>query len=238
MSDSAGLERGYRRLLSWYPRSFRIRYEQEVLGVLMIGAKENQRRPGLAESVDLLRGALALRLRRPGARPPFPIRAAARLMVVGAVVEAAGWGTYLLTAHSVRSQVLRGEPDAWPAVQGHLTTVQVFAPVAIAFWLWMAWASATGRNWTRVTFTCFLGLLTMSVVFDFAERGGRYFAPDTVVTLAVWSVAVAVTVLLYSRASATFYRRTPGPNGPAKPRHLRQTNTVGSCRGAGEAPAS
>ncbi len=215
MSDFAGLERRYRRLLSWYPRSFRSRYEQEVLGVLMTGAKENQRRPGVAESVDVLRSALVMRLRRAGARPPVTIRAAVQLMLVGAVVGAAAWVTCLLTAHSVQVQVLRGEPGAWPAVQGHLTTVQVFAPAAIVFWLWMAWASAAGQKWVRPTFACFLAVATMSVVFDLAEGGLRYFAPDTFATLAVWSVALAVTILLYSPSSAAFYRRTDqAPNGP------------------------
>jgi hypothetical protein len=56
-----GLERGYRRLLACYPAEHRRAHEQEMLGVLMAGARDGQRRPRLAESADLIRGALRIR---------------------------------------------------------------------------------------------------------------------------------------------------------------------------------
>ena len=62
MSESAGLEGRYRRLLAWYPRSFRREQEGEMLAVLMAGARPGQRRPGLLETADLLRSALGMRL--------------------------------------------------------------------------------------------------------------------------------------------------------------------------------
>jgi hypothetical protein len=46
MTDSAGLERGYRRLLACHPRAFRRENEQETLAVLMDSARDGQRRPG------------------------------------------------------------------------------------------------------------------------------------------------------------------------------------------------
>jgi len=64
MSDPAALERSYRRLLAWYPRGFRREYEQEVLAVLLAGARPGQRRPGLAEAVHLILSGLGARLRR------------------------------------------------------------------------------------------------------------------------------------------------------------------------------
>jgi hypothetical protein len=48
------LEDRYRRLLAWYPRTHRHRYEEEMLAVLLAGARPGQRRPGLAESLDLM----------------------------------------------------------------------------------------------------------------------------------------------------------------------------------------
>ena len=45
MSASAGLERGYRRLLAWYPREFRREHEEEMLAVLMAGAREGRGGP-------------------------------------------------------------------------------------------------------------------------------------------------------------------------------------------------
>ena len=72
MTDQEHLERAYRRRLAWYPREFRDENEQEILAVLMAGAPDGQRRPGLAESADLIRSGLWMRM-----RPSVP-RSAAR----------------------------------------------------------------------------------------------------------------------------------------------------------------
>jgi hypothetical protein len=63
MNDDPNLERRYRRLLAGYPAAFRREYEQEILSVLMAGAKQGQRWPRLAEAADLLRSATFTRLR-------------------------------------------------------------------------------------------------------------------------------------------------------------------------------
>jgi hypothetical protein len=62
MSDSADLERRYRQLLVGYPRAFRLEHEQEILAVLMTGANDGQRRPGLGEAANLIKYALWMRL--------------------------------------------------------------------------------------------------------------------------------------------------------------------------------
>jgi hypothetical protein len=62
MNSSAALERGYRRLLAWYPRPFRAEREDEILAVLMAGAEQGQRRPRLTERVDLIKNAVVMRL--------------------------------------------------------------------------------------------------------------------------------------------------------------------------------
>jgi len=86
MTGQADLERGYRRVLACYPRSFRRESEQEILAVLMASAREGQQRVGLAESADLVRGGLRMRL-RPG--PPRWPSAHLRQEVL-AVLRAAG----------------------------------------------------------------------------------------------------------------------------------------------------
>jgi hypothetical protein len=58
------LEDRYRRLLSWYPADHRLEYEQEMLGVLLTGARPGQTRPSAADVYDLLRGAVRIHLRR------------------------------------------------------------------------------------------------------------------------------------------------------------------------------
>jgi hypothetical protein len=63
MTEPANLERGYRRLMAAYPQSFRREQEEEMLAVLMAGAR-GQRRPSLAETVDVMKSGLGMRLRR------------------------------------------------------------------------------------------------------------------------------------------------------------------------------
>lgn len=60
MSD---LERRYRRLLACYPRDHRARHGEEMLAVLIAGAGDRSR-PDWRESVNLLRAAVLLHLRR------------------------------------------------------------------------------------------------------------------------------------------------------------------------------
>jgi hypothetical protein len=63
MTTADGLEGGYRRLLRWYPPSYRCGHEEEILGVLMAAAQPGQRRPSVRESLDLLWSALKIRMR-------------------------------------------------------------------------------------------------------------------------------------------------------------------------------
>jgi hypothetical protein len=61
---TSSLESRYRWLLGAYPADHRHRHGEEMLGVLMTAARPDQRHPGLAETADLVRGALLVRLRR------------------------------------------------------------------------------------------------------------------------------------------------------------------------------
>jgi len=62
VSDATQLERRYRRLLAFYPKAFRHEHEQEMLAVLIAGAAEGQRRPSLAEAIDLVINAISMRM--------------------------------------------------------------------------------------------------------------------------------------------------------------------------------
>jgi hypothetical protein len=63
MTANLALERRYRRLLGLYPPTYRKEYTEEVLGVLMESAQDGSARPSLADSIDLARGAVAVRVR-------------------------------------------------------------------------------------------------------------------------------------------------------------------------------
>ena len=89
MTDRAKLERGYWRLLGWYPRAFRREYGPEIVAVLLACARAGQRRPGVAEPADLIRSGLRMRLRPGVPRPARTVRAAIGLMYAGAAVSTA-----------------------------------------------------------------------------------------------------------------------------------------------------
>jgi hypothetical protein len=59
------LERWYRRLLACYPRRFRDELGEEMITVLLAGARPGQRHPGLIETADMAGSGLLMRL-RPG----------------------------------------------------------------------------------------------------------------------------------------------------------------------------
>jgi hypothetical protein len=115
VTASTDLERRYRRLLALYPRAFRREHEQEMLSVLLAGAAEGQRRPRLAEAVDLLANAILMRvlvltLIKPSAweyrhaRVMVPVRVMIGiwLIVLTAIFYGSGrggwWGLLLLPA--------------------------------------------------------------------------------------------------------------------------------------------
>ncbi len=96
MSDSSPLERGYRRVLACYPKAFRRESEDEILAVLLATAHEGQRRVGVAESADLIMGAVRMHLGM--SRSPRPVRDAVRHMYAGAVLTLAALVTVLVTS--------------------------------------------------------------------------------------------------------------------------------------------
>src|SRR6202035_98778 len=71
----AELEQRYRRLLRLYPRDFRARRTDEMIGVLMASAADGQNRPARGDVSDIVRGSLLARLRGPRGGWPFALSA-------------------------------------------------------------------------------------------------------------------------------------------------------------------
>lgn len=63
MSDIAALERRYRRMLIWFPAEHRRIYGEEMIGVLLASASDDENRPGLADMTDIALWGLRTRLR-------------------------------------------------------------------------------------------------------------------------------------------------------------------------------
>jgi hypothetical protein len=202
MTDTADLERGYRRWVRWYPKAFRREHEAEILAVLLAGARAGQRRPAPMECVDLLRGALWMRL---GPRVPRSNRAAfvaVKLMCVGAVVELAAAITVLVTIGDVRSNVVETSPDLtegeWHAiVAGRLEPVAVAAGIAVGFWLWTAWGIGRGHRWTRIAFASFFALNTVGLLRGLIQGSAVYAKPDLAIGSVLWLVELAAVAHIF-----------------------------------------
>jgi hypothetical protein len=173
VTGSPELERGYRRVLACYPKAFRRESEDEMVAVLLATAGEGQRRVGLAESADLIVGALRMHFGM--TRTPRPVRNAVRLMCAGAVLTMADAVIILVTLGGVRSAAVHDlAARQWPGVM--LTQVGPWlasAPVGAGVWLWLAWANGRGYHWARPAFVAFFGLLTTVVFFGLGEGGGE-----------------------------------------------------------------
>ncbi len=202
MTEAAGLERGYRRWLRWYPKAFRHEHETEILDVLLAGAREGQRRPELIECLDLMGGALRMHLRPRVPRSDRSVFAAVRLMYIGAVVELATAITIVATIGDVKANVVARNPGLtdveWHAVvASRFEPLEVAAGIAVGFWLWMAWALGRGHRWARIVFAIFFGLNTLSLLDGLARGSAVYARADLAIGMGLWLVELATTALIF-----------------------------------------
>jgi hypothetical protein len=229
MTDQEHLERAYRRLLAWYPREFRRENEQEILAVLMADAPDGQRRPGLAESADLIRSGLWLRLRPSVPRSARTVRAAVKLMYVGAAISTVNLILLLALIADIKTYhaILGYHLTAAQVSQlhtGFITTCILLDLVPIAMWLWMARACGRGRNWARIVSTVLFGAATLNLTsaFSWLPPGIHLtFVPmiyGPTLPVLYWLVGLAVVWLLWRPASRAFFR----PPGTTQAQHQAQ----------------
>jgi hypothetical protein len=199
------LERRYRRLLAWYPGSFRADSEEEVLAVLLATAAEGQTRVGWSDAWDLVRGAVRMRL-WPAAARPRAVRAAVKLMLAGAAAELAAVITVVVTAGAVRAAVAAHDPAVVPAVTVHLIAEMALLPLAVGMWLWLAWANGRGEDWARLLSLSGFGLTSMGLVTTLAEGAAPFARADLIAGGAVWVIGLASVVLIFTPAAGRYYR--------------------------------
>lgn len=209
MSEAIALERGYRRLVACYPRSFRQDNEEEILTVLMATAREGQQRPRIGESWDLLKGALRMRMNM--SRTPRTILAAVRLMYAGAVAELAVLISFALTAYSSRADFIARNPHATAGtlsyINAHIVLDWFAIPVAIVFWVWMARANGRGYDWARLVSVACFALNTISLIIALSQ-GVTAYAPVLVIASAVaWVIGLAAIALLFCKPSWRYYEQ-------------------------------
>jgi hypothetical protein len=221
-SSSAQLERAYRRLIEFYPRSFRHENTEEIIAVLLATAREDQRRPSIAEASDLLRGALRMRLGLSNC--PRTVLYAVRLMYAGALAEVAVLVTLLVSVGRIESSAQamavraigpqaasaaarQALANVGPTISVVLTAEVVITLFAIAGWLLLAWANGKGFPFARVAavILCafYTALLSMGLV-----NGSAALAPVPVIAAGVAGViGVATVILLVMKQSWPYYER-------------------------------
>ena len=209
MTGSPQLERRYRRVLACYPKAFRRESGDEILAVLLATAAEGQRRAGLAESADLLMGAVRMHLGL--SRSPRPVRNAVRLMCAGAVLTLAALVTVLVTLGGVRSAAAHDlAAGQWPTVM--FTQVGFWlasAPIGAGVWLWLAWANGRGYHWARPAFVAFFCVLTIVPLFGGGEDALPYTWADLIAAAVLWLVGLATMVLIFSETASPYYQQEP-----------------------------
>jgi len=210
ISESASLERGYRRLLAFYPRWFRRESEDEILAVLMACAQDEQTRPSFEATADLLKGAARMRLRpRPG--QPRAVFAAVRLMCLGALAELGALLTIIVTAASVAAAGARSHPASAHTAGLHILADLILVPAAIAAWLLLARGVSRRSDPARIGLAAFFGLITMNMLAmlsaGFAHDATAAFAAGAV----VWLISFVSLALVFTPASNRYFRRVATP---------------------------
>jgi hypothetical protein len=215
ISEPARLERRYRWLLACYPRAYRRENEEEILAVLLACARDGQRRPGLADSADLVKAALRMRL-WPAARTPRSVRTAVRLMCAGVAAELACVIITVATTGSVESAYARRNPP-WAAAAVHhdvtvaLVKYEVGGAIAIGVCLLLAWALVRGRDLARFAVAAVF-VADCLAQFRLISQDAVVCAPaDIAAAAVVWLLILAASVLLFTGAANRYYRPKPRP---------------------------
>jgi hypothetical protein len=203
------LERRYRRLLAWYPKDHRARHEEEMLAVLLAASAPGQSRPGGREAFDLVRGGLAIRLRRfppPGSRRHW--RAAAGLAALLAPFTLFGAGLFRAAGYAGRF--------AFDMALPQLVYALPYGLVVLLAWLGRRWAAiacawAMAALETAETVTRMLSLPEgTTMVGDVLLVSGR---PFIAVNMLLSALPACVCAAMLTLAPS------PGP-GPVASRHL------------------
>jgi hypothetical protein len=192
------LERAYRRLLRWYPAAHRARHADEMLGVLMDGARPGQRRPARADAANLIGAGLRIRLRAATTGSAGLWRDA--LSRAGRLLPLA-WAVLVL-AFAVPGMVANWMVDGIAPVQSPaelLAVAQAYLPlvvVAVTVLLGRRWLALAAIGATVILNADLLGLVNL---WD--------FRPNDAAELAVLGIAALALIVAPGRAGPQLARK-------------------------------
>jgi len=212
MTGQAQLERRYRRLMACYPRAFLEEHADEMLVVLLATARPGQRRPGLADSANLIANAVQIRLRPATPRSRPTVFWAVRLMAFCALLELGALAMVLATRGDLSSTIARHFP-AYSAshvdtlVNGHVLSVAIGAPIVAIAWLWLAWANDRGHRSARALFGVLFALTSVSLLVAVSQQAATLAPADLISGAVLWLVALVALALILNPASECHYAR-------------------------------
>ena len=185
MTAAPALEGRYRRLLRMYPAAHRRKHQEEMLGVLMTGARAGQHRPGLGDTANLVWGALLIRLRpaRPGTAWPLWRDA---LAVVSVLLPVAFLATQIF---SISSQLT-------PQPETHTAWVAFLQEMLVSAGAWVLLTALVLLRLRRIAILATTGLLIWFLV---ATAGAPYWLGiDPGVMLTATALGLELAALLAS----------------------------------------
>lgn len=209
---STDLERRYRRLLLAYPASHRASHGEEMLGVLLDSAGPRTR-PALADTADLIRGGVSVRLRRAdtaGWGDAVAVIAVVTSMLV-CTLAPMGLGFYLFSENAPRYGSLA--LMAWPlaVLAGLLGQRRTAAGLGIAATLALV---ATGAaSWMDCPWIALATLASAATGAADPRRGWRALGWARAVMLAAGCGLLSGFLLLYATTQSNPWRTAnlPGP---------------------------
>ena len=144
-------------------------------------------------------------------RPPMPssVQTAVRLMYAGAVLTAIELIGYLATIGGLRNAIHQAFPK-YSAARVHQVEVTsiiftvIILLIAIGLWIWMARASAAGRNYARITGTVLFGLNTLNVLLQLARP---HASVALFIILLVWLAGLGAVIMLWRKESGSYFSR-------------------------------
>ncbi|WP_328417941.1 hypothetical protein OG470_30745 [Micromonospora sp. NBC_00389] len=181
--SSDDLERRYRRLLAVYPWEHRRAYEDEMLAVLVAGARPGQRRPSAGDVLNLVGAGLRARL-RVGARgfteSAWADAAAVTGLLIGLVLLA-------LAGRSLLDQSIR-DPNLPPGFRpGSPDLVDWLQVVG---WAGVCVAALVGLRWIAAALA-WVGVIGWGVLVAPQAGGNPTYVVDTLPQFALAVVAAA-----------------------------------------------
>jgi hypothetical protein len=142
-----------------------------------------------------------------GQPAPQSVLTAVKLMYVGAGLSTLGLVVSLLTIGSLKTAILKRQPNLTSSQLHTAQTVGVAGAIivgllGVGLWIWMARANGAGKNWARILSSVLFGLATLDLLLSLGRANtiiARLFG------LLVWLIGLGAIVLLWRKESSAYF---------------------------------